>query len=287
MPSSRPKLRYCDAMETEIQPRNRRFELDERIPRQWHRRSKAVTAFFDNLSIFFPPGERFFIESVRAFKDRVTDEELARDMQAFYAQEGCHSREHVRYNAMLEARGYPAKALERRVDALLDRVRARSPKKARLAITCALEHFTALMAYPVLADDRTLEEADPTMAALWRWHAYEEQEHKTVAFDVYRAVGGTYGMRVATMLGATVVFWAKVIDQQIALMRADGTASSPREWADLLHFLFVYPGGMRGVVWRYFLYFDPRFHPRTASAIDSIDSARALDPTPRSRRAQA
>lgn len=269
----------------EIEPRNRRFEVDERVPRHWHGRARSVTSFFDNLSVFFPPGERFFIESVRAYKDRVTDPKLARDMQAFYAQEGFHSREHVRYNALLESRGYPAKELERRVDALLDRVRSRSPRKARLAITCALEHFTALMAHPVLEDERTLEGAHTTMAALWKWHAYEEQEHKTVAFDVYEAVGGTYGMRVATMIGATAVFWAKVLDQQIVLMRADGTAGSPREWLALLHFLFVHPGGMRGVVWRYFTYFRPGFHPSDlkTSAAGSSGWAPAPGPTRPSR----
>jgi predicted metal-dependent hydrolase len=245
----------------QLQPTNRRFDFDTRIPRHWHGGRKSVSAFFDNLSIFFPPGERFFIEAVHAYRARVGDEQLLRDVQAFCAQEGFHSREHVRYNALLESRGYPAGELERRVEALLDRVRGRSTKRFRLAVTCALEHFTALMAHPVLDDERTLEGAHPVMAELWRWHAGEEQEHKSVAFDVYQATGGTYGVRVAAMVGATVVFWTKVVEQQIALMRADGTASSPREWLALLHFLFVKPGGLRGVVWRYFTYFDPRFHP--------------------------
>ena len=245
----------------ELQPRNRRFDLDERIPRHWHGGRRSITTFFDNLSIFFPPGERFFIEAVHAHRSRVTDEQLLSDIRGFCAQEGFHSREHVRYNALLESRGYPAAELERRVEALLDRVRGRSTKRIRLAITCALEHFTALMAHPVLDDERTLEGADPVMAALWRWHAGEEQEHKAVAFDVYRAVGGTYAERTTAMIGATAVFWSRVIVQQVAMMRADGTAASVPEWLALVHFLFVSPGGMRGVVRRYFAYFRPGFHP--------------------------
>jgi hypothetical protein len=34
---------------------------------------------------------------------------------------------------------------------------------------------------------------------LFLWHALEESEHKAVAFDVYKAVGGTERMRVITM----------------------------------------------------------------------------------------
>ena len=34
---------------------------------------------------------------------------------------------------------------------------------------------------------------------LFLWHALEESEHKAVAFDVYKAVGGTERMRVWTM----------------------------------------------------------------------------------------
>jgi predicted metal-dependent hydrolase len=34
---------------------------------------------------------------------------------------------------------------------------------------------------------------------LFVWHALEESEHKAVAFDVYKAVGGTERMRVTTM----------------------------------------------------------------------------------------
>jgi predicted metal-dependent hydrolase len=34
---------------------------------------------------------------------------------------------------------------------------------------------------------------------LFLWHALEESEHKAVAFDVYKAVGGTERMRVVTM----------------------------------------------------------------------------------------
>ena len=259
---------------SQLEPRNRRFDLDDDVPRHWHGGRCSVSLFFDNLSVFFPAGERFFIESVHAYRERLDDPELLRDMRAFCAQEGFHSREHVRYNTLLASRGYPVERLEKRVEALLARVRRRSSRRHRLAITCALEHFTALMAYPVLADPRTMEDAHPVMAALWRWHAAEEQEHKAVAFDVFHAAGGTYAERVAALAGATVVFWAKVLEQQIALMRVDGIAASPREWFDLVYFLFVEPG-LCAASYGVTRTFRPGFHPNDLDAAHVVAAWRA------------
>lgn len=244
-----------------MEVRSPRFELDASVPRHWHGGRKSVTAFFDGLSVFFPVGERFFIESVRAHKDFVKDPELARDVRAFSGQEGIHGREHDRYNAMLAARGYPVKEMEARVVAILARVKKRLPRRMRLAATCALEHFTALMGQTLLDDPRTLEGAHPEMAALWRWHAGEENEHKAVAFDVFVAAGGSYEERALAMVGATIIFWAKVLEHQARMMHADGIALSPREWARLVRFLFVSPGALRRLVRPYLAYYRRGFHP--------------------------
>jgi predicted metal-dependent hydrolase len=254
-------------MSTLPEIRNLRFATTADVPRHWHGGRRSVTTFFDNLSVFFPHGERFFVASVRAHEATITDPTLRAAMRLFCGQEGVHSREHVRYNEMLTRAGYPVPAMEGRVKRVLGRVSRRLNPRQQLAVTCALEHFTALLGQLVLTDPRILEGADPTMAALWRWHSAEENEHKAVAFDVFKAAGGTYQERVVIMLHATVIFWAKVLEQQARMMHVDGTAWSAREWADLVRFLFVEPGGMLGVARHYFDYFHPSFHP------DDMDTA--------------
>ena len=44
--------------------RNLSFDLDG-VPRYWHGGKRSVTLFMNNLSLFWP-GERFFIQSVKA-----------------------------------------------------------------------------------------------------------------------------------------------------------------------------------------------------------------------------
>jgi uncharacterized protein len=245
-----------------IEVRNLRFAVGPKVSRYWHGGRRAITLYFDNLSLFFPAGERFFVASVKAHaKCAADDPELARDVKAFCAQEGVHAREHVRYNRMLDAQGYPASELEKRLEARLRRVTSLTTARRRLAITCALEHFTAVMGHTALSDPRLLSGADPEIATLWRWHAAEENEHKAVAFDLYQRAGGNYFERTSAMVAATLVFWSLVVAHQIKLMRADGCLFSLSEWRSLGVFLFLEPGAMRQLFGKYFHYYRPSFHP--------------------------
>jgi predicted metal-dependent hydrolase len=252
--------------------RNLKFEIERDVPRHWLRGARAVTAYFDALSLFFPAGERFFMASVRAHQQHVTDPRLLREVRAFCGQEAVHGREHRRYNEMLRAHGYPVEAMETRVERLLRFVSRVTTKRMQLAVTCALEHFTALMAQMLLRDPRVLAGAHPAMAALWRWHAAEENEHKAVAYDVYLAAGGSYVERVAVMVAASVVFWVKVLEHQARMMRVDGILFSLPEWRRLVRFLAVEPGAMRGVARHYFAYYRPGFHPNDIDCTALLDA---------------
>jgi len=245
---------------TSFPVRNLKFDLNETVPRFWLGGRRSVTAFFNNLSVFFPAGERFFIAAVREQRDAIKDPQLAADARAFYGQEGAHSREHERYNQMLRAQGYPIDALESRVEAILVHVTEKLSPIERLAVTSGLEHFTALLAHWLLSNPQLLEGADPTLAALWRWHAAEENEHKAVAFDVFKAAGGSYFDRAFLMALATLVFLGKVAEYQVRLMHTDGIASSAREWKQLYDFLFT-RGRLHTLIPHYFAYYKPSFEP--------------------------
>ena len=231
------------------------------MPRYWHGGGRAVTIFFNNLSIFFPVGERFFIKTVKDHKDYIKDPKLAQEARTFYAQEGIHSREHEVYNEMLTRQGYPVARMEGRIAKLLSLVSTVIWLRAQLAVTCALEHFTALMAHWLLLDERNLQGSNAKMAALWRWHAAEENEHKSVAFDVFKAAGGTYVERALVMFFATVIFWGLVFVQQVQLMWVDRLLFSAREWWSLAVFMFRRGGLVQAILPLYFSYYRPGFEP--------------------------
>lgn len=243
-----------------LQVRNLTFDVTHE--RYWHGGRRAVTAFWDMLSVFFPEGEKFFVESVNAHRQYVKDPVLAEAVRGFCGQEGVHRREHTRYNETLAALGYPIASLERSVLRTLNVVRFVMPKRWQLAVTVALEHFTALLGELVLTSSHGLEGADPKMAALWRWHSLEENEHKAVAFDVYRAAGGTWLERCFVMVLTTAVFWGKVLHHQARMMWADGTLFSLSEHLSLFRFMFRgADGGMQRLLPNYFAFFKPSFHP--------------------------
>ncbi len=121
------------------------------------------------------------------------------------------------------------------------------------------------MADVALGDPRNLAGADERFAAVWRWHAAEETEHKAVAYDVYREVVGedwrAYLRRARVMLLVTIGFWIDVTRFHLRLVHADGALGDLRGWWRLWRFLWIRPGGMRRV-WRLWLgYFRPGFHP--------------------------
>ena len=49
---------------TGITPRNLQFDFDEALPLDWHSGDPATTHLDDALSLTFPEGEKFFVDSV-------------------------------------------------------------------------------------------------------------------------------------------------------------------------------------------------------------------------------
>jgi len=246
-----------------ITPRNREHQVAQCLARDWFDNHPFKTAWFNAMSITFPLGEKFFIDSVRHYAERIDDPKLLEDIRGFCGQEGFHRREHQRYNeALCAARGYDLALMEGRLQKNIDRAYKILSARERLATTAALEHITAILAESALSDDDPMiGQAEAPMRELWNWHAAEEMEHKAVAFDVYRAIGGTEKMRRRAMRQATVFLLVDVMLGLVHMLRRDGRLFSPRLWWQGWKFLFFKGGILRRVWPAYREYYRDGFHP--------------------------
>jgi predicted metal-dependent hydrolase len=252
------------AKRPDIEPRNIHFEFDAALPVDWHSGEPGITHFYDALSLTFPDGERFFIDSVRHYAHRIVDPDLKQRVQAFTAQEAIHSREHVGYNALLTKHGLDVRGFEKLMRSAVQLSQRWIPAKSQLAVTCAYEHYTALFAEAILSDPRVMAGAHPLYRDLWRWHAMEEEEHKSVAFDVYATVApGVVGWlrRVVTMGIATFDFMIAIPVLQAWLMAKRGKLFDFGAWGRAFHHLWISPAVWRHVMLGVFAYMSPSFHP--------------------------
>jgi predicted metal-dependent hydrolase len=245
--------------------RDLHFRLDGKNIKNWHAAGRQASHYASSLFVFFPVGERFFIHSVRHYRDHITDPVLQKAVGGFIGQEAMHGREHEDFNRLLIEAGFPVERQERQVGALLEFLKKNLPPAVQLSVTIALEHFTAILGDVVLRDERVAKTSDASISAMIRWHALEETEHKAVAYDVYQAVVGrgvsAYVLRATGLLTATVILLALSLYYKTQMVKADPASSNWRERGKLFGFLFGSPGVFRQMAKPWLDYFRPSFHP--------------------------
>jgi predicted metal-dependent hydrolase len=246
-----------------LQPRNRRHDISSAGIVSWRDGDPVAANFFDSLSALFPQGERFFIQSVRHFRDVVPDD-IAADVRSFIAQEAIHTREHQMFNDQVAAAGFQIDALEARTERQLNAVKQKSPLR-QLAFTVGLEHFTAALANQILCEPRLMENAPLETARLWRWHAAEEIEHKAVAFDTLLSATSNWSptrrwaFRCGGFVEAIVRLTKVAIPNFVDLARQDATR--PMTAAGIANFFLVKPAILLRMTPMLLAFFSPGFHP--------------------------
>jgi hypothetical protein len=226
------------------------------------------------LSALFPEGEDFFIRAVRRYSDRITDPELRSQVAGFIGQEATHGREHRALNDRLREMGYPTRMVDRFTHHLLaDRI---ASGRFRLAVTAALEHYTATIAECLLRkpEARRLLGASEVRSVLL-WHALEESEHKAVAFEVFRAIGGTERQRIWVMRLVNALFVPVVITLTVISLAGDRSAYNPVRLARSLARLRHSPFLARDVLDHLRAYTRPGFHPDDFDATDLLERWKA------------
>ena len=257
--------------EVTIRPRHREFDIDAALATDWVGGSPFITACYNALSMTFPAGEKFFIDSVRHFADQITDPKLQQEIRGFCGQEGFHSREHRRYNDTLcHLRGYDLNQLEGHIVRRIAWVTRVFAPQRRLAATAGLEHITAIFAEQLLGGARWTADMPASMRDLWRWHALEETEHKGVAFDVFKACSDNADdaarnksehLRRRAFLISSLHLFVHMLHGAVNMLQHDRQLWRWRTLRDAWRFLLGRNSLLRSIWPAYKEYFEADFHP--------------------------
>ena len=229
------------------------------IRRHYFANSPVMSHMLTALSSTFPIGEQFFVHSVRNVRDKVKDEKLQAQITAFIGQEAMHSKAHAEFNDAWRSDDYNLDRFQAWLARKNEYVKNLHPK-IQLAITCAFEHFTALLGGYILRHPEVLATLDEDAVKLWVWHAIEEIEHRAVAFDVYQAVYGDDKIRRMIMRSVTTGFASLTFYSATRLFLQDKAKSLPKVGGNIFG-LYLLGKMFIQLLPEYLSYFKADFHP--------------------------
>jgi len=188
--------------EQHITVRRMDFEVPETLDPLTVRGEPEESFMLLGLSLLLPYLEPYLIRSMKVARERIQSPELLAELKRFCAQEGQHFREHKRFNRAMQGRQYPGLGkLEAELARDYEAFTADKSLRFNLAYAEGFEAMTAATAL-FLLETRHEREMHPLVEQLMFWHALEELEHRTVAFDVYQHIYGGYLYRLAVGLFA-------------------------------------------------------------------------------------
>ncbi len=218
-------------------------------------------------SLTMPTLEPYLIRVYRSIGDRITNPALAEDVRLFIAQEAQHHRNHSRINSIIKSRLGPevAAQLQSIEDDLERDYRRYNDKKSVRFNAVYAEGFEAMTCAMVVASFERAAKGEGSQRfgpwqQLFAWHGAEEFEHRTVAFDVYHDLVGSYPYRAFGSL-RTQIHFSRYIDRlQRVLLAAHGRPRRPH-----------LPPWMK-TGWRHYLRtFSPRYDPAKLEAQPLVD----------------
>jgi len=248
---------------TDLVVRKLLIDMAAPIAARWNGGDAFRSAFFNALSMSFPVGEQYFMDSVRAglkALPEVDRQRLSTEVQGFVGQEATHRRIHALFNGHLEKLGFDNELERRATKRLKDN--AHRDVRVHVAATAATEHLTAIFADWMFRHPEALEGTEPRLQTLWMWHSAEESEHCSTAFDVYKALNGSELWRLRLLRYITWTFAMDITRQTLRNLWHDGSLFQWSTWRSAAQLLFAKDGMIRGNQALWSAYKAPTFHPR-------------------------
>lgn len=205
----------------EMTIRRMEFAFTPEMERVFVKNDPAASYTFLGAWMMLPYLEPYLIRTMRQALPKIRDEQLKYDLKRFCAQEGEHFKHHAKANKLireLKPEFAVLSELEAELDAEYKIFSKEKPLKFNLAYAEGFESMTSSAAraqFEVDYYDRT----DSPLADLAKWHVMEELEHRSVAFDVYEHVVGSYPYRLRKGIWAQKHYFSWV-KRMSAVLRA-------------------------------------------------------------------
>jgi predicted metal-dependent hydrolase len=224
------------------------LEYPDDLDPAWNHRAPEFAFAANSVSMLMPYAEPYFVHSTRAALTRPApsssmadplDAELRERAEAYVRQESQHHAQHRRFNDLVVAR-HPAL---RRVEGWIERTYGWLDEHCSLKFNLAFAAGSEAIAFSLArwAEDHLHDffvDTDPVPASLFLWHLAEEVEHKSVAFDLWKAVDGSrrryvFAMSISFVLLAWFSFLAT-----LTMLFASGRWRRPSAWVRLVRWAF-------------------------------------------------
>ncbi|MEO6698406.1 MAG: metal-dependent hydrolase [Paraperlucidibaca sp.] len=245
----------------------RRMDFDfGNINKYFIENDPVCSALWTAFQAYFPEGEQFFVDSVRDIRAQVTDSQLQKDVAAFIGQEAMHAKEHYAANEAFKALGIDVSGLDnatRKVRLTGNRI---LPKRFRVALTAAAEHFTGVISEQIAnREDFKVSIVDDRVKSLILWHAMEETEHRAVVFDLYTHTGGGYTLRAIAMTVVALGISPVVFMAMVSCLRQDKQLLNVTSWKKFIRNYWGRNGFFTEIIPDLLSYYKPSFHPNSRS----------------------
>lgn len=222
------------ALHHPIVARKVKFDFAD-TPMHWVNHDAFSTHAINPLHLLLPAGELWFCRVYNRVLPLVNDEQLRADVKGFIAQEAIHSRSHSAVLKYYAQHGLDTKGYTDMIELLFNQLLDKHPLQQawlgdllgdrwlvfQVGVIAAIEHYTCILGKWVL-EERHLDDLDPAMLDLIRWHGAEELEHRNVAFELFEHLCqtrlGFYVSRQALMAIVTPIFlglWFKGVQYMI------------------------------------------------------------------------
>lgn len=217
------------AVEHLIQARKVKFDLTQSLI--YWAETPFVTHAINPLHILLPQGELWFCRVFNRVLPEITDPQLYADVKGFIGQEAIHSRSHSHVIDFYKEHGIDLSSFVHLTEVLFKDLVDELPLKQRwlakllgknwlifqVGAIAAIEHFTSILGMWVL-EEKAINNFDPEILRLIRWHGAEEVEHRSVAFDLFQHLCktklGFYAGRQFTMslvFPLFILLWTRAI----------------------------------------------------------------------------